>query len=61
MLKFFQVSEFLYKMILRWTCYSGMIMVQGSLLYTAKEEKILIEDKIGNIGGASVWRPFIEN
>lgn len=36
-------------------------MVQGSLLYTAKEEKILIEDKIGNIGGASVWRPFIEN
>lgn len=36
-------------------------MVQGSLLYTAKEEKILIEDKIGNTGGASVWRPFIEH
>lgn len=43
------------------SCSSGVRMTQGSLLCTAKEEKILIVNKIGNVGGASLWRLLINH
>lgn len=43
------------------SCSSGVRMTQGSLLCMAKEEKILIVNKIGNVGGASLWRLLIKH
>lgn len=35
---------------------SRVRLIQGSLLCSAKEQKISIEDKIGNIRSASSWK-----